>query len=113
MKQNEDISSWDEKGNFVYKGETVPGSKMLDLVKGITQIHALQPARTPKEWDLFLKAMAELNIPSTVVSNPGNRTALEHLKHYDPVTETVHTPKPSKRASKKQRQSSSVAWLTL
>lgn len=113
MLQNYSVSSWNEKGAFVYKGETIPGSNMLDLVKGITQIHALPAARTPKGWDVFLKAMAELNIPSTVVGNPGNRTSLDHLKNPSPMTELKHTPKASRRSSKKQRQSSSVPWLTL
>lgn len=113
MLQNKSVSSWNEKGAFVYKGETIPGSNMLDLVKGITQIHALPVARTPKGWDVFLKAMAELNIPSTVVGNPGNRTSLDHLKNPSPMTEIKHTPKASRRSSKKQRQSSSVPWLTL
>lgn len=113
MKQNQSISSWDEKGAFVYRGEPVPGSNMLDLVKGITQLHALPARRIPKGWDLFLQAMAELNVPSTVVGNPTIKDILEHMKNPGPVTELPQVPTPSRRSSRKQRQSNTLSWLSL
>ncbi|KYO38598.1 hypothetical protein Y1Q_0023324 [Alligator mississippiensis] len=78
--QHKDISSWDDRGGFVYKGMPVKGSNMLDLVRGTFQTHARSSKCLPKGWDIFMKAMAELNVPSSVMGNTMNHDHLEHLK---------------------------------
>ena len=115
MKQNKDVSAWDVKGTFVYKGDAISGTNMMDLVKGVTQTHALTTKRLPKGWDVFMRALAELNVPTSVVGNPANREALDALKSPKGITTTtpVHSPILSHRSAKKQRQRGPTAWLKL
>ena len=109
MKQNKSVSSWDDRGVFVYKGENIKGSHLMDLVKAVTQTNDLPSHRMPKGLDVFMKAMAELNIPSSVVGNLTNRQALEHLKN---PTSIAETPRLSQRASKKH-QATPLSWISL
>ncbi|KAG8147510.1 hypothetical protein E2320_022647 [Naja naja] len=37
MKQHQDVSTWDDRGTFLYKGVPIPGTNILDLVKGASQ----------------------------------------------------------------------------
>lgn len=111
MKQNKDVSYWDDKGAFIYRGRAVPGTSMIDLVKNVTQIHALPAKRTPKGWDLFLQALAELNMPTAVVGNAATKEVLEQLKN--PSLFSGQPRSLSRKASKKQRQSSTPTWLSL
>ncbi|KYO40990.1 hypothetical protein Y1Q_0013735 [Alligator mississippiensis] len=80
LSQHKDISSWDDQGGFVYKEMLVKGSNMLDLGQGTLQTHAGSSKHPPKGWDIFMKAMAELNIPSSVMGNTVNRDHLERLE---------------------------------
>ena len=100
LSQHKDISSWDDQGGFVYKGVLVKGSNMLDLVWRTLQTHAGTTKRPPKGWDIFMKAMAELNVPSSVMGNVVNRDHLERLKGSDSDQETPTTlPKKPKTVS--------------
>lgn len=110
MKQNASVSSWDDRGTFVYRGENIKGSNLLDLVKAVTQTNDLPSHRLPKGWDTFMKAMAELNVPSSVVGNTTNRRALEYLKSPTSITET---PKLSHKASKKRQAITPHSWISL
>ena len=114
MRQNKSVSSWDDKGAFLYKGEMVTSSNMLDLIKGIIQTQPLPAKHVPKGWNSFMKAMAELNVPTSVVGNADNRECLDSLKIPNSSTQTpFHLPAVSHRASEKQRETSCPAWLSL
>lgn len=110
MKQNSSVSSWDDRGTFVYRGENIKGSNLLDLVKVVTQTNDLSSNRKPKGLDAFMKAMAELNVPSSVVGNRANRQAFEQLKSPASATET---PNLSRRASKKHQARTPQSWISL
>lgn len=109
MKQNGEIASWDERGTFIYKGKVINGSHVLDLVKSITQTHSLPVTRRPKGMDVFMKAMAELNVPSTVAGRPSVRGVLERLKN--PVVRGVsgRVKSPTFNVLHKKRSK----WLSL
>lgn len=80
MKQHQDISSWDTRGTFLYKGMPVPGTNILDLVKGASQHRSLTEKRKPKGWDEFMTAMAEVNVPTSVLGSTAVKEQLEKLK---------------------------------
>ena len=119
IDQNRDITSWDGKGTFLYRGTPVTGSHMLDLVKAITHTSAPSSSLQPKGMEVFMTALAEINVPSSVARAPATRKMLEDLKSspspFLKRTPVISSKKqkaspllvPSKR--KKQRMSN---WLT-
>lgn len=107
LSQHKDISSWDDQGGFIYKGMLVKGSNMLDLVRRTLQTHAGATKQPPKGWDIFMKAMAELNVPSSVMGNVVNRDHLERLKASASDQETPTTPPMKRKIVSKSH------WLSL
>ncbi|KAL1280073.1 hypothetical protein QQF64_014673, partial [Cirrhinus molitorella] len=69
MSKTKNIASWTESGEFVFKGTTIHGSHMLDLVKSIMAPHKILDERRPAGWKEFLEAFASLNIPYSMVPN--------------------------------------------
>lgn len=65
---------------LVYKGIVIKGSNMLDLVQGVLQTHAVSSKYAPKDWNIFMKAMAELIVPPSVRGSAVNWDLLKHLK---------------------------------
>lgn len=84
MSKSKDVSSWNELGEFVLNGRTVPGSHILDLVKSITAPHLVSDARRPRGWGEFLEAFAILNIPMSTVPNKHVREKISLLKNRNP-----------------------------
>ncbi|KAJ1154245.1 hypothetical protein NDU88_006999 [Pleurodeles waltl] len=80
MTTTKDLTTWNDRGEFVYKGQPVAGSHMYDLVWGLTHGKTLSTQDAPRGWEQFLSAAAELNIPSTIIGNAENRRKLESLK---------------------------------
>ncbi|XP_032081574.1 uncharacterized protein LOC116514209 [Thamnophis elegans] len=80
MKQHQDVSTWDERGTFLYKGVPIPGTNILDLVKGASQHRAPTEKRKPKGWDDFMNAMAEVNVPTSVLGSTAVKEQIEKLK---------------------------------
>lgn len=114
LGQDKNLSSWDDKGSFVYKGSVVNGSNMLDLVRAVTQTRSVPSKRVPKGWDVFMNAMAELNVPSSVMGNAANRDLLERLKASTADTgadqESVTPFLPYK---KKKKLAKRAQWLSV
>lgn len=128
MLQNSDITTWNDKSEFIYKGDVIPGSNMLDLVRNTTQSHGLLKSKIPHGWDAFMQAMAELNMPSTVVGNSTTREILDGLKmdwnappgHNTPQRRILPIPstpagvtKASLLPKKRTLASLQTAWLAL
>lgn len=59
---------WTPRGEFVYNGDVVKGSHLLDLFKSLTV--SLKKSQPPKGWTGFLNTLSELNIPLSMMSNP-------------------------------------------
>ena len=108
LRQHQEISSWDDKGSFQYRGELLPGSNILDLVRGITQSTALSDKRKPKGWDVFLKALAELNIPTSIV---GNSTAREQLEAMKSAATPSSSPSATAVVVRPKKQFKRPEWL--
>ena len=59
--------SWNERYEFIYKGTTIKGSMIVDLVND-----ALRPRRNfhAREWKVFAKALKESNVNQNLIRNP-------------------------------------------
>lgn len=103
MSKAKGLSTWNELGEFVFKGKAVQGSHMFDLIKNVTAPHQIRDDRRPLGWSEFLHAIAELNIPFSTMPNHHIRSVITSLKN-DPGGLTP-IPKPtllSKKAVKKR-----------
>ena len=92
MEGQKDVASWNERGEFLYKGNVVVGSNMYELVKAVTGKQNITQANVPNGWDEFTKAMAELNIPGSVVGNAKQRRYIENLKFTTPSATPQSSP---------------------
>lgn len=98
MSKAKGLCTWNESGEFVFKGKPIPGSHMLDLLKNVTAPHQVRDDRRPLGWSEFLQSFAELNIPFSTVPNHHVRRMISSLKTRPGVIS--HTPEPA-RPSKK------------
>lgn len=99
LSQHKDVSSWDDRGSFLYRGKALPGSNILDLIRGVTHSNAIPDKRKPQGWDIFLKALAEINMPTSLVGNMDVRQTVETLKipSLPPKTPRSRPKRPFKR----------------
>ena len=65
MKSSPDIS-WNEKGELKYKGETVQGSNVEDLVNDV--LHK-RKYFNPQGWETFGEALREANVPQDLIGH--------------------------------------------
>ena len=99
---------------MVFKGTTIPGTNIVDLVND-----SLRQRKNfnPEGWELFSKALGHLNVPEGIVRNE-NRLGLVREYKTKGIPEGV--PKPTtpltrvQAAKKKKRRdlmSSPYKWL--
>ena len=66
MKSSPDIN-WNEKGELKYKGETVQGSNVVDLVNGVLR---KRKYFNRQGWETFGEALREANVPQDWSQGP-------------------------------------------
>ena len=66
IKQDPNMT-WNEQGEFVYRGETIPRSNMTDLVNAM--IRSRKHIRA-HGWHPFARALHNSNIPQEYINNP-------------------------------------------
>ena len=77
LKANKDIIGWNEQGQMVFKGTTIPGTNIVDLVNdSLRQRKNFNPER----WELFSKALGHLNVPEGIVRNENRLDLFESIK---------------------------------
>ncbi len=84
MKSSPDIS-WNEKGELKYKGETVQGSNVVDLVNDVLR---KRKYFNPQGWETFGEALREANVPQDLIG---------HEDRWRYITQTKRTPRSRKR----------------
>ena len=69
LKKHSDILTWEKDGQLQYKGQTIPGTNMVDLV---TDALRPQPRKgyQPSGVDSFVQGLVESNIPRDWIRNP-------------------------------------------
>ena len=80
MKSSPDIS-WNEKGELKYKGETVQGSNVVDLVNGVL---SKRQYFNPQGWETFGEVLREANVPQDLIG---------HEDRWRYITQTKRTPR--------------------
>ena len=84
MKRSPDISL-NEKGELKYKGETVQGSNVVDLVNDVLR---KRKYFNPQGWETFGEALREANVPQDLIG---------HEDRWRFITQTKRTPRSHKR----------------
>ena len=84
MKADPNIA-WSEKGELKYKGETVRGSNVVDLVNDVLR---KRKYFNPQGWETFGEALREANVPQDLIG---------HEDRWKYITQTKRTPRSRKR----------------
>jgi hypothetical protein len=84
MKSSPDIS-WNEKRELKYKGETVQGSNVVDLVNDVLR---KRKYFKPQGWKTFGEALREANVPHDLIG---------YEDRWRFITQTKRTPRSHKR----------------
>ena len=95
LKSSPDIS-WNEKGELKYRGETVKGSNVVDLVNDVLR---KRKYFNPEGWETFGEALREANVPQDLIG---------HEERWRYIHQTKRTP----RARKRQQSPSPERWAT-
>jgi hypothetical protein len=91
MKADPSIA-WSEKGELKYKGETVRGSNVVDLVNDV--LHK-RKYFNPQGWETFGEVLREANVPQNLIG---------HEDRWRYISQTKRTP----RSRKRQQSPSSI-----
>lgn len=103
LKKYPKILSWSDNGEVSFKGDLIPGSNLTDLISSVT---TNRKSNTPLlAQTIFLKALAETNIPESWIKNKMNRKLLQSYKS---LTEENPYKSPDFKKMKKQIWQSSV-----
>jgi hypothetical protein len=84
MKADPNIA-WSEKGELKFKGETVRGSNVVDLVNDVLR---KRKYFNPQGWETFGEALREATVPQDLIG---------HEDRWRYVTHTKRTPRSRKR----------------
>ncbi len=78
--RNDPNISWNNRGELVYKGDTVQNTNINDLVQD-----ALRSRKhyVPRGWQTFATALRESNVPQDLI---GNQERWQYMMHEEPST---------------------------
>ena len=77
-KSDNDIVSWSRKGEVSVRGRRLPGTNIVDLVGDVLRtVPSKRTTTLSPQRDEFLTALADANVPETVIKN---RAALERYR---------------------------------
>lgn len=80
LARNNEQLSWTKQGEIIVNNKSVPGSHLYDLVKSVTSYHNSAGQSRPTGWNLFLKTLANLNVPLSVIPNTAVRRSIAAFK---------------------------------
>ena len=114
IKVNKDVLGWNDHGQMVFEGRTIPGTNIVDLVNdSLRQRKNFNPAG----WQLFAKALGRLNVPEGIIRNEDR---LNMVREYRTKLSSANTPLsspqseflPATKARKKRRNKNPYKWHT-
>ena len=88
---------WNDRGEFIYNGEVVTGSSMVDLVNGVLR---KRKSVVPVGWKRFANYMKRLNVSNDLIGNP---ELWQYMQSGSPT-------RPPTKQSKRSRLSSLQRW---
>lgn len=79
LKSRPDIIKWNEKGEVIFRGDTLIGSNIIDLISDV--LTNRKESKTPlMDKTVFLKALSEINVPYQWIKNKQHKTLLQSYK---------------------------------
>jgi hypothetical protein len=93
--QRQPNTSWNELGEFVYNGQVITGSSVVDLIND-TLRH--RKSFKPQGWQMFAEALHESNVPQDLVGNHERWRWMQSLQPatmQDQLTSRNGPPPPS------------------
>ena len=88
---------WNDRGEFIYNGEVVTGSNMVDLVNGVLR---KRNSVVPVGWKRFANYLKRLNVSNDLIGNP---ELWQYMQSGSPT-------RPPTKQSKRSRLSSLQRW---
>ena len=67
LKDRSDVISWNDNGQLVLDGSTIPNSNIVDLVNDLMR---KRKGFNPKHSNTFAKTLTKINVPDDYVRNP-------------------------------------------
>ena len=96
LKMRPDKFTWNEKGEMIYQGKSFYGSNMKNLISDVVTNRTKPLSQTFREI-VFVKALADLDVPKDLVKNMKQMQMLTVYKNEKPQT---MTPAGAKRRKK-------------
>ena len=110
LKSNKDLVGWNEQGQMVFKGRSVPSTNIVDLVND-----SLRQRKNfnPDGWELFSKVLGHLNVPEGIVRNENRLGIVREYKTKGIPDNLPTTPRVQQEKRKKRRDNinSPYKWL--
>ena len=118
MSKSRGVVSWTPHGEIIVDGSPVRGTHLFDLLKSVTAPYRISAERRPIGWMMFLKKIADLNIPMSLIPNTSVKQAIIAIKRGDRTSEksgdinTTPNPGYTSRTPRRKAPLPSNAWLT-
>ena len=103
LSRHNDQISWTDQGEIVVGNKNVPGSHLYDLLKSVTAHNNVADRSRPKGWNIFLKTLASLNVPISVIPNTRVRRSIEAFKTDTSSGSNTQTPMMALRSPRTPR----------
>jgi hypothetical protein len=100
IKSNPDIS-WNEKRELQYKGETVQGSNVVELVNDVV---SKRKYSNPQGWETFGEAIREANVPQDLIGHEDRWRYITQTKRTPRSRKRQQSPSPIRRAPQKHQE---------
>ena len=88
LKDHSDVISWNDNGQLVSDGSTIPNSNIVNLVNDVMR---KRKGFNPEHSSTFAKALAKINVPEDYVRNPDR---IDSIRWYRRLQDS-QTPGPS------------------
>ena len=110
LKDHSDIISWNDNGQLVLDGSTIPNSNIVDLVNDVMR---KRKGFNPEHSSTFAKALAKINVPEDYVDRIDSIRWYRRLQDSQApgpsfVSESVEAPTEVTRRTLKNPTTSSL-----
>ena len=115
LKDHSDVISWNDDGQLVLDGSTIPNSNIVDLVNDVMR---KRKGFNPEHSSTFAKALAKINVPEDYVGNPNQIDSIRWYHRLQDsqapgpsfVSESVEAPTEVPRRTPKSPTTSSLVY---
>ena len=113
LKDHLDVISWNDNGQLVLDGSTIPNSNIVDLVNDVMR---KRKGFNPEHSNTFAKALAKINVPEDYVRNPDRIDSilwyrrLQDSQAPGPSFESVEAPTEVTRRTSESPTTSSLVY---